>query len=84
METIKKIPFAKIHISNKERELVKEVLDSGWLTTAGKTLEFEKRFAEYVGAPYACAVNSCTADTRVDAAEAFDPELHLGDLVKYY
>jgi len=61
METIKKIPFAKIHISDKERELVKEVLDSGWLTTAGKTLEFEKRFAEYVGAPYACAVNSCTA-----------------------
>lgn len=61
MKTIKKIPFAKIHISNKERELVKEVLDSGWLTTAGKTLEFEKRFAEYVGAPFACAVNSCTA-----------------------
>ena len=36
-------------------------MDSGWLTTAGKTIEFEKRFAEFVGAKYACAVNSCTA-----------------------
>jgi dTDP-4-amino-4,6-dideoxygalactose transaminase len=61
MEKIRKIPFAKIHISKIERELVNEVLDSGWLTTAGKTLEFEKRFSEYIGVPYACAVNSCTA-----------------------
>jgi len=61
METIRKIPFAKIHISKIERELVNEVLDSGWLTTAGKTLEFEKQFAEYIGVKHACAVNSCTA-----------------------
>ncbi len=55
------IPFAKVPIGENERKYIKEVLDSGWLTTAGKTLEFEKRFAEYVGAKYACAVNSCTA-----------------------
>jgi len=55
------IPFAKVPIGKNERKYIKEVLDSGWLTTAGKTLEFEKRFAEYVGAKYACAVNSCTA-----------------------
>jgi dTDP-4-amino-4,6-dideoxygalactose transaminase len=61
MDKIRKIPFAKIHISKVERELVNEVLDSGWLTTAGKTLEFEKRFSEYIDVPYACAVNSCTA-----------------------
>lgn len=55
------IPFAKVFIGVNERKYIKEVLDSGWLTTAGKALEFEKRFAEYVGAKYACAVNSCTA-----------------------
>lgn len=55
------IPFAKVFIGEAERKYIKEVLDSGWLTTAGKTLEFEKRFAEYVDAKYACAVNSCTA-----------------------
>ena len=61
MKNLKKIPFAKIHISELERRLVEEVLDSGWLTTAGKTLEFEKQFAKYVNVPFACAVNSCTA-----------------------
>jgi dTDP-4-amino-4,6-dideoxygalactose transaminase len=56
-----KVPFAKISIGKSERKHLEEVLDSGWLTTAGKTLEFEKRFAEYIGVKYACAVNSCTA-----------------------
>lgn len=55
------IPFAKVTIGESERKYIMEVLDSGWLTTAGKTLELEKRFAEFVGAKYACAVNSCTA-----------------------
>lgn len=58
---MKKIPFSKVAIGTAERKYLKEVLDSGWLTTAGKTLEFEKKFAEYVGAKYACAVNSCTS-----------------------
>ena len=58
---MKSIPFAKVFIGEAERHYIKEVLDSGWLTTASKTLEFEKRFAEFVGAKYACAVNSCTA-----------------------
>ena len=56
-----KVPFAKVRIGDSERLHLEEVLDSGWLTTAGKTMEFEKRFAEFVGAKYACAVNSCTA-----------------------
>lgn len=55
------IPFSKVVIGEAERRNLNEVLDSGWLTTAGKALEFEKKFAEKVGAKYACAVNSCTA-----------------------
>lgn len=61
MTKTRQIPFAKVSIGESERKYLKEVLDSGWLTTASKTLEFENRFAEYVGAKYACAVNSCTA-----------------------
>lgn len=61
MNTKLNIPFVKVFIGENERKYIKEVLDSGWLTTAGKALEFENRFAEYVGAKYACAVNSCTA-----------------------
>lgn len=55
------IPFAKVFIGENERKYLNEVLESGWLTTAGKALELERRFAEAVGATYACAVNSCTA-----------------------
>ena len=33
---------------------------TGWLTQGPEVLEFEKEFAAYVGAPYACAVSSCT------------------------
>lgn len=61
MSTITKIPFSKIFIGESERKYLNEVLDSGWLTTAGKTLEFEQKFADFIGAKYACAVNSCTA-----------------------
>jgi len=40
---------------------VLDTLCSGWITTGPKTKEFEQRFAEYVGARHAIAVNSCTA-----------------------
>ena len=55
------IPFSKVDCSGREGELVSEVLESGWLTTASKAQQFEKQFRETVGASYACAVNSCTA-----------------------
>ncbi len=56
-----KVPFSKVFCNGNEIKYVTEVLESGWLTTAGKTLKFEKLMAEKVGATYACAVNSCTA-----------------------
>jgi dTDP-4-amino-4,6-dideoxygalactose transaminase len=55
------IPFSKITLTGNESVYISEVLASGWLTTSSKTLKFEKLFAEYVGAKYSCAVNSCTA-----------------------
>lgn len=59
--TTRSIPFARVFIGESERKYLQEVLDSGWLTTAGKALELETRFALATGARYACAVNSCTA-----------------------
>ncbi len=56
-----RIPFARVDCRGNELRYVREVLESGWLTTAAKTHEFERRFAEAVGARRACAVNSCTA-----------------------
>jgi dTDP-4-amino-4,6-dideoxygalactose transaminase len=55
------IPFAKIDCSGNELSYVQNVLQSGWLTTAGVAAEFEKRFAQAVNCSFACAVNSGTA-----------------------
>ena len=55
------LPFARPSITAREREAVLEVLDSGWLTTGPKVREFETRFAEFVGATHAVAVNSATS-----------------------
>jgi dTDP-4-amino-4,6-dideoxygalactose transaminase len=55
------IAFFVPSISAAERELVLEVLDSGWLTSGPKARSFEAAFAERVGGTYAVAVNSATA-----------------------
>ncbi|QZE13854.1 DegT/DnrJ/EryC1/StrS family aminotransferase [Halosquirtibacter laminarini] len=58
---IKKVPFCKVVCDGNELKYITEVIESGWLTTASKTTEFEKLFSKYVESKYACAVNSCTA-----------------------
>jgi dTDP-4-amino-4,6-dideoxygalactose transaminase len=58
---MKPIPFARVVCAGNELTYIGEVLESGWLTTAEKTHRFEKEFADYVSAPFACAVNSGTA-----------------------
>src|SRR5579862_5978616 len=55
------IPFHFPSIGNEEIDEVVATLRSGWLTTGPRTAQFEKELAEYVGAPYALGVNSCTA-----------------------
>ena len=62
------LPFALPDIGNKEIQNVVETLRSGWITTGPRTKEFERRFREYVGAPYAIAVNSCTAALHIALA----------------
>jgi perosamine synthetase len=55
------IPFHLPDIGDEEIHSVVETLRSGWLTTGIKTKQFEKEFAEWVGASHAVALNSCTA-----------------------
>ncbi|MBX3441594.1 MAG: DegT/DnrJ/EryC1/StrS family aminotransferase [Planctomyces sp.] len=55
------IPFFRPTIGEEEIQSVVETLRSGWLTTGPKVRKLEQQFAEYVGAEFAIAVNSCTA-----------------------
>jgi dTDP-4-amino-4,6-dideoxygalactose transaminase len=55
------IPFYKPLIAREEIAQLVEAVESGWLTTGPKTLEFEAAIARYVGSPFAVGVNSCTA-----------------------
>src|SRR5215471_15380473 len=55
------LPFHRALIEEDEINSVVEVLQSGWLTTGPRTLEFENKFASYVGCRNAVALNSCTA-----------------------
>jgi perosamine synthetase len=57
---VKSIPVARPSIGVEEEKAVVEVLRSGWLAQGARVAEFEKRFAEYVGAAHAVAVSSCT------------------------
>jgi len=72
------LPFALPDVDDTELSQIKEVLDSGWITTGAKTHQFEQAFAQAVGAKYAIAVNSCTAAMHL-ALEAIG--LQTGDEV---
>ena len=55
------LPFHQALIEDDDIEAVVSVLKSGWLTTGNRAREFEKAFAQYVGASNAVALSSCTA-----------------------
>jgi dTDP-4-amino-4,6-dideoxygalactose transaminase len=55
------LPFHLPMIEDDEIKAVTETLKSGWLTKGPKTIEFEKKIANYIGAKHAIALNSCTA-----------------------
>jgi len=59
-KTIQSIPIAKPILDEREVEAVRRVILSGWVTQGPEVAAFEREFADYVGAPHACAVSNCT------------------------
>lgn len=59
------LPYCLPDITDEEVNEVVQSLKSGWLAKGPRTIEFEKKFAEYVGAEHAVAMNSCTAALHI-------------------
>lgn len=71
---VRRIPFHRPSFDEREFAAVGDVLHSGWITTGEKAREFEEKFAAYIGAKHAVALNSCTAALHVAiAAEGIGP-----------
>src|SRR6201996_8686596 len=63
------IPISKPFIGARERELVLDALDSGWVSSIGRYIdEFEASFARYCGTKYALAVSNGTTGLHLALA----------------
>lgn len=71
-------PIAKPYIGKKEKKYVLEVLNSGALSLGPKHKEFEEKFAQKIGAKYACSVSSGTAGLHLTMIAA---NINAGDEV---
>jgi dTDP-4-amino-4,6-dideoxygalactose transaminase len=63
--TDREIPIADVELGDEEIEAAVEVLESGYLVQGEQVEQFEREFADYVGADHAIAVSSGTAALHV-------------------
>jgi len=68
LSTTVQVPYHRPSIGQEEIKEVVDVLESGWLTTGPRTAQFEQEFSQYVNAPHAQAVNSCTSGLHLALA----------------
>ncbi len=62
------VPFHRPAVGEDEALAAAEAVRSGWLTTGERTAEFERQFAQFVGAEAAVAVSSGTAALHLSLA----------------
>jgi UDP-4-amino-4,6-dideoxy-N-acetyl-beta-L-altrosamine transaminase len=75
---MKPIPYGRQDIQKSDIDAVIETLTSDFLTQGPKIIEFENKFAAYVGAKYAVAVNKATKGLHLGVLAM---ELKPGDRV---
>ena len=58
---LRNIPFSPPDMTEREAELVREAILSGWITTGPKTKELERQISEFVHTDKTVCLNSATA-----------------------
>ena len=58
---MREIPLCIPFTGEKEKEIISEVIDSGWYAHGPKNRELEEKFADYLGVKHALTMNSCTS-----------------------
>jgi len=58
---LKSIPLSSPDVTNKEVEIISQVLSTPYLSIGPKIKEFEKKMADFIGMKYAVALNSGTS-----------------------
>lgn len=59
-DTTTPIPVARPWLDERDAAAARRAILSGWVTQGPEVAAFEREFAAAVGAPFACAVSSCT------------------------
>ena len=54
------IPIAMPVLAEEEADAARAAVLSGWVSQGPQVAAFEREFAAFVGAPFACAVSNCT------------------------
>jgi len=57
---VRSIPITRPWMDEREAEAARRPILKGWVTQGPEVAAFEGEFAEFVGAPFACAVSNCT------------------------
>lgn len=76
-----KIPFGTISVTEKSRKLIAEAISSNRLSSGRYVREFEKKFAQLIGAEAATAVSSGTDAVALALAVLYDFGAKRGDEV---
>jgi len=61
----KRIPITRPLLQTQEADAAAAAVHSGWVAQGPQVASFEREFADFVGAPHACAVSSGTAARRL-------------------